>query len=63
MSGKDRQGPEVKLDPGAFNAAMFEAYGSDCMCNVCQILRAAIKSTVDLYLPKGGEGGVKRGKS
>ena len=38
------------LDAGAFTAAMFEAYKSDCDCKVCRILRRAAKRFVERYL-------------
>jgi len=38
------------LDAGAFTAAMFEAYKSDCECRVCRILRRAAKKFVERYL-------------
>jgi len=42
------------LDPGAFNAALFEAYKGSCDCPVCKILRGAVEKVVKEYLPKGG---------
>lgn len=44
-----------KLDPGAFNAALFEAYKGDCNCAVCEILRKAIKGVLKPYLSGKGE--------
>ena len=54
MSKDPAQPPRFDLDPGAFNAALFEAYKGACDCNVCKILRSAITKVVSEYLPKGG---------
>jgi len=48
------QVPKFDMDPGAFNAALFEAYKGGCDCNVCKILRNAVKNVVQSYLPKEG---------
>jgi len=42
------------LDPGAFNAALFEAYKGTCNCPVCKILRSAVEDVVGKYIPKAG---------
>jgi len=44
--------PRFDLDPGAFNAALFEAYKGDCDCSVCKILRKAVAKIVEEYIPK-----------
>lgn len=52
MSEKKHTVPRFDLDPGAFNAALFEAYKGDCDCPVCQILRKAVAKIVKGYLPE-----------
>lgn len=44
--------PRFDLDPGAFNAALFEAYKGNCDCPVCRILRKAVAKIVEEYIPK-----------
>jgi len=44
--------PRFDLDPGAFNAALFEAYKGNCDCPVCRILRKAVAKIVEGYIPK-----------
>jgi len=55
MSKSQAAPPRFDMDPGAFNAALFEAYKGGCDCRVCQILRGAVKKVVDQYLPKGAK--------
>jgi len=38
------------VDPGAFSAALFEAYKGGCDCNVCRILRDAVQLQIGPYL-------------
>lgn len=63
MSKQDssRPSPQFQLDPGAFNAALFEAYKGSCDCAVCQILRDAVEASIAQYLPgkkvRGPKGG------
>jgi len=53
MDTKETKGPaQFQLDPGAFNAALFEAYRGNCDCLVCGILREAVEKTIKPYLPK-----------
>jgi len=47
--------PPFALDPGAFNAALFEAYAGKCGCSVCRILRRAVKTALKPYLPRKAE--------
>lgn len=54
MSKSTTPPPRFDLDPGAFNAALFEAYKGECECAVCQILRKAVSKVIAEYLPKGG---------
>jgi hypothetical protein len=53
MSKQEPQVPKFDMDPGAFNAALFEAYKGTCDCAVCRILREAVKNVVHKYLPDG----------
>ena len=56
MSSKEK--PELagfKMDPGAFNAALFEAYKSTCNCAVCKILRKSLTKALSPYVPKKGD--------
>jgi len=38
--------PGFPLRASELQAVLFEAYGSDCECKVCQIIRKAIKRMV-----------------
>jgi len=51
MSKEVRSAPQFQLDPGAFNAALFQAYKGDCDCVVCGILREAVEASIAQYLP------------
>lgn len=53
MSGSKTSTPRFDLDPGAFNAALFQAYKGDCDCDVCKILRNAVSKVIAEYIPKG----------
>lgn len=65
MSKQDssRPSPQFQLDPGAFNAALFEAYKGDCDCVVCGILREAVEQSIAQYLPGRKIGAKKSGSS
>jgi hypothetical protein len=52
VSGDKPAVPRFDLDPGAFNAALFEAYKGSCDCSVCRILRQAVAKIVEGYIPK-----------
>jgi hypothetical protein len=52
MATQPRPVPKFDLDPGAFNAALFEAYKGGCDCAACKILRKAVESIVKEYLPE-----------
>jgi len=55
MSKESAAPPRFDLDPGAFNAALFEAYRGSCDCSVCKILRNAVGKIIAEYLPKGAK--------
>lgn len=50
MTQEPRKPPGFDLDPGAFNAALFEAYKGGCDCAVCRILREAVEKVTKVYL-------------
>jgi len=52
MTEKVKAPAQFQLDPGAFNAALFEAYKGSCDCLVCGILRDAVEKSIKPYLPK-----------
>lgn len=52
MGEKKPTVPRFDLDPGAFNAALFEAYKGNCDCSVCKILRKAVAKIVEKYIPE-----------
>jgi len=52
MEPEQKQKPALNLDPGSFNAALFEAYKGGCDCAVCKILRKAVEGLVQGYIPK-----------
>jgi rubredoxin len=51
MAEQDGKIAKFDMDPGSFNAALFEAYKGGCDCPVCKILREAVEKIVKRYLP------------